>query len=121
MAAGSNGTAVAAALLGFFLLVELAVRFQLDRMSIVSLSMTQSVAGAASGWLVLSLLCLSTTLPVAFRRPEFAAAAVAAGAVMSFVFLHMLKIPGAAAQLISGYRLGRSDSHALGVLLGAPF
>jgi signal transduction histidine kinase len=121
MAEGSEGTGVAAALLGFFSLAELAVRFWLDPLSILSPSISESVAGAASGWLVLSLLCLSTTLPVALRRPEFAAVAVAAGAVISFVFLHMLTIPGAVAQLISGYRLGRSDSRVLGVLLGTPF
>ena len=121
MAVGSNGTAVAAALLGFFSLVELAVRFWLYRVSILSLVMSDSVTGSASGWLVLGLLCLSTTLPVAFKRPEFAAVVVAAGAVLSFAFLHMLTIPGAAAQLISGYRLGRSDSRAFGVILGAPF
>ncbi len=121
MAVGPNGTAVAAALLGFFSLGELAVRFWLDRVSILSLVMSDSVTGAASGWLVLGLLCLSTTLPVALKWPEFAAVAAAAGAVLSFAFLHMLTIPGAAAQLISGYRLGRSDSRALGVILGAPF
>jgi len=112
---------VAGVLLGLFALAELAARFELERGSIVRLMVARSFAGAASGGLVLCLLCLATTLPLAFRRPAVAAVAVSVAAVVSLTVLHLLTIAGVGAQLIAGYRLGRSDAHVLAVVLGAPF
>src|SRR6266566_6865907 len=121
IAVAPYGHAVAGVLLGLFALAELAARFELERGSIVRLMVARSFAGAASGGLVLCLLCLATTLPLAFRRPAVAAVAVSVAAVVSLTVLHLLTIAGVGAQLIAGYRLGRSDAHVLAVVLGAPF
>jgi signal transduction histidine kinase len=121
IAVAPRGPAVAGALLGLLAVTELAVRYELDRGSIVRLAMARSFAGAASGGLVLCLLCLSATLPLAFRRPAAAAMAVSVGAMLSLTVLHMLTVAGVGAQLIAGYRLGRSDTQLLAVVLGVPF
>src|SRR6266566_7896985 len=99
IAVAPYGHAVAGVLLGLFALAELAARFELERGSIVRLMVARSFAGAASGGLVLCLLCLATTLPLAFRRPAVAAVAVSVAAVVSLTVLHLLTIAGVGAQL----------------------
>jgi signal transduction histidine kinase len=130
IAVAPHATAPAAVLLlGLSALGELAARYELDRPSIFRLAMAQSFAGAASGALVLILMCLGTTLPLAFRRPAAAAAAVSAAAIASLTILHLLTVAGMGAQLVAAYRLpflalalaGPPDSGArrLAILLAA--
>jgi signal transduction histidine kinase len=71
--------------------------------------------------LVLCLVCLATTLPLAFLRPAPAAVAVTAGSVLSLGLFQLLPVAGLAAQLIVLYRLGRIGSQLLAVVLSAPF
>ncbi len=81
--------------------------------------------------LVLCLLCLSTTLPLAFLSPTAAAVTVSASSVLSLTLFQMLTVAGLGAQLIAGYRLGHSGSkhsdskhggpQLLAVLLAVPF
>jgi signal transduction histidine kinase len=71
--------------------------------------------------LVLCLVCLATTLPLAFLRPAAAALAVTAASVLSLGLFQLLPVAGLAAQLIVLYRLGRAGSQPLAVALAAPF
>jgi signal transduction histidine kinase len=71
--------------------------------------------------LVLCLVCLATTLPLAFLRPAPAAVAVTAGSVLSLGLFQLLPVAGLAAQLIVLNRLGRIGSPQLAVVLSAPF
>ncbi|MFB9892588.1 sensor histidine kinase [Planobispora takensis] len=69
------------------------------------------------------LLGLATTLPVAIVRaqPAVAAVAVSAAGLLSLSAFHTLTAAGVAAQLICCYRLGRTGSQPLAVLLTVPF
>jgi signal transduction histidine kinase len=71
--------------------------------------------------LVLCLVCLATTLPLAFLRPAAAATAVTAGSLLSLGLFQLLPVAGLAAELIVLYRLGRIGSQRLAVVLAAPF
>jgi signal transduction histidine kinase len=90
-------------------------------------AVTEAIARAAGAnvsarfALVLCLLALSTTLPLAFLRPSRAALAVSAASVLSIAPFHTLTIAGAAAQLIVMYRLARSGSQLLVAVLALPF
>jgi hypothetical protein len=59
---------------------------------------------------VLGLLALATTLPLALLRPAGAAIAVTAATVVSLAFFHTLTVAGGGGQLIVLYQLGRSGS-----------
>jgi signal transduction histidine kinase len=113
------------ALLGLLALAELTVRLALEPGSIGRHGLTSSIARAGAGThiaqtasagvstqftLVLCLLCLSTTLPLAFLRPAAAAVAVSAASVLSLTLFHWLTVAGLGAELIVLYRLGRSGS-----------
>jgi signal transduction histidine kinase len=77
------------------------------------------------------LICLPTTVPMAFLRPAAAAVTVSAASVLSLALFQTLTVAGAAAQLIVLCRLGRSvskqggskqgGSQLLAVALAAPF
>jgi len=82
---------------------------------------TASAGVSTQTALVLGLLCLLTTLPLALPRSAAAAATSCAASVLSLALFHFLTIAGLAAQLIAGYRLGRSGSQLLAVVLAAPF
>jgi signal transduction histidine kinase len=71
--------------------------------------------------LVLCLVCLATTLPLAFLRPAAAAVAITAGSVLSLGLFQLLPVAGLAAQFIVLYRVGRIGSQPLAVVLAAPF
>ena len=87
------------------------------------LAATESVARAAatgvSGQfvLVLCLLALATTLPLALLRPAGAAVAVSAASVLSLALFHTLTVAGLGAQLIVLYRLGRDGAQRSGAQL----
>lgn len=79
--------------------------------------------GAALYSLVLSLLALATTLPLALLwiRPAAAALAVSAAGALSLAAFQTLTVAGAAAQLIAVYRLSRHGSPPLAAVLAAPY
>jgi signal transduction histidine kinase len=118
---------VAAAVLGLLAVAELVVGLVLERGPIAGLAVTTSFGRTGSGSvsvqfvLVLGLLCLSTTLPVALLRPVAGGIAVSAASVLSLAMFQTLTAAGVAAQLIAGYRLGRSGAQLLAVIAGVPF
>ena len=59
---------------------------------------------------VLGVLALATTLPVALQSPVGAAVAVTAACVISLVFFHTITLAGVAAELFVLYRLGRTGA-----------
>jgi signal transduction histidine kinase len=98
------------------------------------LALTESIAHAASSplagstgtalySLVLGLVALATTLPLAllWAQPAAAAVAVSAASGLSLAAFQTLTVAGAAAQLIAVYRLGRHGSPLLAAVLAAPY
>ncbi len=59
---------------------------------------------------VLGVLALATTLPLALLPPAGAAVAVTAACVISLAFFHTLTVAGVAAELIALHRLGQSGA-----------
>lgn len=74
------------------------------------LARAASTGASAEVALLGLLLCLSTTLPLAFLRPAGAAVAVCAACVLSLASFQILTVAGLAAQLAVLYRLGRDGS-----------
>jgi signal transduction histidine kinase len=106
LAAAPHAPAVAGALLGLLAATE---------------SITRAAGTGASTQfaLVLFLLALSTTLPLALLRPAGAAMAVSAASVLSLALFHTLTVAGLGAQLIVLYRLGRNGPERNGARLQA--
>jgi signal transduction histidine kinase len=86
------------------------------------LAVTETLLRATgnSAWylLVLSLLAVAGTLPLAFLPPAPAAVAVSAATVLSLAPFHSVTVAGAVAQLVVLYRLG---SQLLAAALALPF
>jgi signal transduction histidine kinase len=81
-----------------------------------------AVAGVGvRGGLVLCLLALATTLPLALLRPHAAAVAVSSASVGSLALFETLTVAGLAAELIVLYRVGRGDGRPATVTLALPF
>jgi signal transduction histidine kinase len=125
-----------ALLLGLLALTELVVRLVFDSNSITRTGLTgASVRTAVDGTIVrtttgevgtqlfilLCLLYLSSTVPLAFGRASTAAIALGCADVVSLVVFDTLSLAAAAALLLAGYRLGGSGSRVLVGLLGVPF
>src|SRR5438067_1647837 len=74
------------------------------------LAVTESIARFASNgaWyaLVVSLLAVCATVPLAALPPVSAALAVSAANILSLAPFHSITVAGAAAQLVVLYRLG---------------
>lgn len=84
------------------------------------------LAGSTDGsfyFVVFGLLGLASTLPLAllWAQPTAAAVVVSATIVLSLSAFQTVTVAAVGAQLIAGYRLGRSGSHLLAVALAAPF
>ncbi|MBB4943450.1 signal transduction histidine kinase [Streptosporangium album] len=79
--------------------------------------------GTALYFVVFGLLGLATTLPLAllWAQPAAAAVIVSATSLLSVAAFQTLTVAGVAAQLIAGYRLGRTGSPRPAVLLTVPF
>jgi signal transduction histidine kinase len=79
--------------------------------------------GTALYSLVLALVALASTLPLAllWARPSAAAVAISAASALSLAAFQTLTVAGAAAQLIAAYRLGRRGSPLLAAALAAPY
>jgi signal transduction histidine kinase len=71
--------------------------------------------------LLVSLVGLATTVPVALRRPTAVASVVVAAGVLSLAAFHTLTAAGIVAQVIAAYRLGRSGWPPVAVILGVPY
>lgn len=125
-----------AALLGLLSLAELVIRLKFDPEWITRTGLTgSSVQAAVTGtvvrttsgnvgtqlFLLLCLLCLSTTLPLALPQPAAAAVTLTSAGVLSLTVFQALPLAGLVALLIAGYRLGLSGSRVLVGLLGLPF
>jgi signal transduction histidine kinase len=117
IAAAPHAPAVAGALLGLAAVAEAIARVAGTRVSVQSLLL----------WLLaVSILALSTTVPLVFLGPVAAAVAVSAASVLSLALFHTLTVAGLAAELIVLYRLGRNGPQRngvqlLGLGLAAPF
>ena len=115
MATHPRAPAVAGAVLGVLAVAELIGRAQ------AASAAPTAASPSLQSILVLSALCLFTTLPLAFLRPAAAALAVTAASVASLALFQLLTVAGAVATAIALYRLGRSGSQPLAVALAAPF
>jgi signal transduction histidine kinase len=71
--------------------------------------------------LVLALLGLATTVPLAFSRPPAAAVTICVACVLSLTLFRTLTVAGLAAQVIAIFRLGRAGSQLLAAGLAAPY
>jgi signal transduction histidine kinase len=140
MAAAPRAPAVTGALLGLFAVFETLARFTGGSTSArftdaavnsplvtpgVSAPLTSSGASARF-LLVLCLLALATTLPLALLRPAAAAMVVSAASVLSLAVFDTLTVAGLGTQLIVLYRLGqhgarRNGAQLLATGLAVPF
>jgi signal transduction histidine kinase len=91
------------------------------------LAVTESIARAAATGataqfgLALTLMALSTTVPLAFLGLVGAATAVTAASVLSLAAFHTLTVAGLGAQLIVLYRIGRGGPPLVAAALAVPF
>ncbi|MCT9933781.1 sensor histidine kinase [Planotetraspora sp. A-T 1434] len=95
----------------------------------VSTPMGQTIPHAGNGGaavlylMVFVLLGLATTLPITllWTQPAAAAVVVSAACLLSLTAFRTLTVAGLGAQLVAGYRLGRTGSRPPAVLLAVPF
>ncbi|MCW6009383.1 sensor histidine kinase [Micromonospora sp. CPCC 205371] len=116
---------IAATVLASLAVAELLGRLILDRRIIDRLAATGPLEdGTKLGFVtvlfIIGLLCLSTTLPVAFARPAVAAIAVVAAGTASLAMFHTLPVAAMAAHLVAAYRLGLAGPSWLAGLAGLP-
>jgi signal transduction histidine kinase len=71
--------------------------------------------------LVLCLLALATTLPVALPYPSVAAVTVTVASCLSLAPFHSLTVAGASTQLLVLHRLGRDGTQLVAAALSLPF
>jgi signal transduction histidine kinase len=71
--------------------------------------------------LLMGAFCLLATVPAGWLRPLPAALAVYVAALLSVALFELVTIAGAAALLVTAYRLARSGLVVLAVALAAPF
>jgi signal transduction histidine kinase len=124
IAADPRAPAVAGAVLGALAVAELIGRAQVASTAATGgghLAGTVATSASLQSILLLSALCLFTTLPLAFLRPAAAALAVTAASAASLALFQLLTVAGAVAVLIVLYRLGHRGSQPLAVALSAPF
>ena len=116
IATAPHAPLVAYALLGLPALTESIARA-------ASSPLAADTGGTALFSLVLGLVALATTLPLAllWAQPAAAAVAVSAASGLSLAAFQTLTVAGAAAQLIAVYRLGRHSSPLLAAVLAAPY
>jgi signal transduction histidine kinase len=107
---------VAQALLGLFAVTESIAHAR-------STPLAGYTAGTELYPLMLGLVALATTLPLAllWAQPAAAAVAVSAANGVSLAAFQTLTVAGAAAQLIAAYRLGRRGSPLLGAVPALPY
>jgi len=105
-------------------MIELLLRLTDDRNSSTGLGTIGSAGGQRLGvpaFLLLSLICLATTLPLGFSRPRVAAVIVVAASLLSLTVVHVMTVAGVIAAVGTAYRLGVSSNRMLIAVLGLPF
>jgi signal transduction histidine kinase len=107
------GPVALGAVLGLLSVTELAIR--LTAKSTVHAGINLPTA------LLMGAFCLLATVPAGWLPPLPAALAVCLAALMSLVLFELVTIAGAAALLVTAYRLARSGLVVLAVALAAPF
>jgi signal transduction histidine kinase len=106
--ASPDAPALAGALLGPLAVIEAITR--------------AAVAGVGvRGGIVLCLLALATTLPLALLRPPAASVAVSSASVGSLALFDALTVAGLVTELIVLHRLGRGNGRPATVTLALPF
>jgi signal transduction histidine kinase len=71
--------------------------------------------------LLLCLVGLATTLPLALANPTAAGTAVIAGGILSLTIFNTLTVAGFAAQLLAAYLLGRRGQPAVAAIVIGPY
>jgi signal transduction histidine kinase len=117
------GPAALGAVLGLLSVTELAMRLTAKSTVHAELAPGPPVHAGISlpTALLMGAFCLLATVPAGWLRPLPAALAVYVAALVSLVLFELVTIAGAAALLVTAYRLARSGLVVLAVTLAAPF
>jgi signal transduction histidine kinase len=117
------GPAALGAALGLLSVIELAVRLTAKSTVHAELAAGPPAHPGISlpTALLMGAFCLLATVPAGWLRPLPAALAVYVAALVSLALFELVTIAGAAALLVTAYRLARSGSVVLAVALAAPF
>ena len=105
---GGVGSVVTAVLLGLLAVAEAITR-------------TLAAGQPVQAVLLLSVLVLGSTLPLAFLRPAGTAIAVCVAGMLSLTLFQLLPVASVAALLIAAVQLGRQGPPWLAATLGLPF
>jgi signal transduction histidine kinase len=117
------GPAALGAVLGLLSVTELAIRLTAKSTVHAELASGPPVHAGINlpTALLMGAFCLLATVPAGWLRPLPAALAVYVAALVSLVLFELVTIAGAAALLVTAYRLARSGMVVLAVTLAAPF
>jgi signal transduction histidine kinase len=117
------GPAALGAVLGLLSVTELAIRLAAKSTVHAELAPGPPVHAGINlpTALLMGAFCLLATVPAGWLRPIPAALAVYVAALVSLVLFELVTIAGAAALLVTAYRLARSGLVVLAVTLAAPF
>jgi signal transduction histidine kinase len=117
------GPAALGAVLGLLSVTELAIRLTAKSTVHAELASGPPVHAGINlpTALLMGAFCLLATVPAGWLRPLPAALAVYLAALVSLVLFELVTIAGAAALLVTAYRLARSGRVVLAVTLAAPF
>jgi len=117
------GPAALGAVLGLLSVIELAIRLAAKSTVHAELAAGPPVHAGINlpTALLMGAFCLLATVPAGWLRPLPAALAVYVAALVSLVLFELVTIAGAAALLVTAYRLARSGRVVLAVTLAAPF
>ena len=117
------GPAALGAVLGLLSVTELAIRLTAKSTVHAELAPGPPVHAGINlpTALLMGAFCLLATVPAGWLRPLPAALAVYVAALVSLVLFELVTIAGAAALLVTAYRLARSGPVVLAVTLAAPF
>jgi signal transduction histidine kinase len=117
------GPAALGAALGLLSVIELAVRLTAKSTVHAELAAGPPAHPGISlpTALLMGAFCLLATVPAGWLRPLPAALAVYVAALVSLALFELVTIAGAAALLVTAYRLARSGSVVLAVALAVPF
>ena len=117
------GPAALGAVLGLLSVTELAIRLTAKSTVHAELASGPPVHAGINlpTALLMGAFCLLATVPAGWLRPLPAALAVYVAALVSLVLFELVTIAGAAALLVTAYRLARSGRVVLAVTLAAPF
>ena len=118
-----TGPVALGAVLGLLSVTELAMRLAAKSTVHAGLAPGPAVHAGISlpTALLMGAFCLLATVPAGWLRPLPAALAVYVAALLSLALFELVTIAGAAALLVTAYRLARRGRVILAVALAAPF